>query len=144
MFVSERVVFMELHKAGCIHIRNVLRDLLEGRLLEKHGMATPELFNGTRAFLGSIRDPWEWYISLWAYGCDSRGAVFKQVMRPTSLRFRGLGWRTNPRVAAQTLLSACARHFTKPRAHREWKKTYQSVDDASASPTSTESSPRHL
>lgn len=79
MFVSEKFVFIELHKTGCTHILHILGELLDGELIGKHNQASPNLFINGRVFLGSIRDPWEWYTSLWAYGCDKKGLLFHRV-----------------------------------------------------------------
>ncbi len=76
MFVSDRLVFLELHKTGCTRIRSILATLLDGELIGNHNRADPALLDGTRAFLGSVRDPWVWYTSLWAYGCDGKGGLY--------------------------------------------------------------------
>jgi hypothetical protein len=89
MFISEQFAFLELHKTGCTHIRSVLKDLLEGELVGAHNQATSEMFTETRKFLGSIRDPWEWYLSLWAYGCDKKGGVFYATTQSEN----SLAWR---------------------------------------------------
>lgn len=125
MFVSERFVYLELHKTGCTHIRAILSDLLDGELLGKHNQAVPELFRPDRIFIGSVRNPWAWYTSLWAYGCDNRGALFEHVTRaPTSVR--ELGWKSNPYLAFIRLLANRSRN---PKA---WMDTYADVEDASA------------
>lgn len=98
MFVSERFVYLELHKTGCTHIRDILNELLDGGLIGKHNQATPELFRQRKIFFGSVRNPWEWYTSLWAYGCDNRGALFNNVTR-ASRSIRELGWQSNPYAA---------------------------------------------
>lgn len=80
MFISDKFVFLELHKTGCTHIRKTLNYLLDGELIGSHNQASRDLFTEERIFLGSIRDPWEWYISLWAYGCDNKGGVFHNLL----------------------------------------------------------------
>jgi hypothetical protein len=125
MFVSDRIVYIELHKTGCTHIRNILKDVLDGELIGKHNQATPDLFNGDRNFWGSVRDPWVWYTSLWGYGCDNKGAVFGNVTR-THMSIRGLGWRSNPFLAILKLIAMRSRN---PQA---WKDTYADANDASA------------
>ena len=81
MFISDQFVFLELHKTGCTHIRTILNRLVVGETVGKHNLAKPELFNGKRKFIGSIRDPWEWYLSLWAFGCEKKGGVSQKVRR---------------------------------------------------------------
>src|SRR5690606_10461451 len=103
MFVSDRIVFLELQKTGCTHIRNLLQELVGGELVGKHNRAGRELCSVDRFFLGSVRDPWEWYISLWAYGCDRKGVVFGTVTK-RGRRIRGRGWSVDPIGAVRDLL----------------------------------------
>jgi len=125
MFISPKIVYVELHKTGCTHIRNLLKQLLGGEFVGKHNQATADLFREGRFFLGSIRDPWEWYTSLWAYGCDSKGAVFHEVTK-NKQSIRGLGWKTNPLAATHRMISLISRDPQK------WRNTYADVNDASA------------
>ena len=124
MFVSGNVVFIELHKTGCTHIGKLLSSLMEGRQIGKHNPATPELFRDRRYFLGSIRNPWEWYVSLWSYGCDKKGGLYESVTRGRGT-LRGLGWRSNPWGAALVLAADLSR---EPDT---WKQCYADVHDAS-------------
>ena len=123
MFISEKFVFLELHKTGCTHIRNVLAELVNGELVGKHNQASQDLFTRERVFLGSVRDPWEWYVSLWAFGCDNKGLLFRNVTREYK-SFRGLGWRRNPYAAFLKFI-----HYTEPG---KWMDTYRDVNDANA------------
>lgn len=126
MFVSDKVVFIELHKTGCTHIRNLLGDLVGGELAGKHNQVDPDLFTGKRVFLGSVRDPWDWYISLWAYGCDRRGIVFGNVTKG-GLKIRGHGWRADPYQALRELLAVRINNNSE-----KWRRTYRDVNDAGA------------
>jgi len=81
MFISEKFVYIALQKTGSNHIRQVLATLFEGEIVGKHRRATPDLLKSGRTFIGSIRNPWEWYISLWAFGCDKEGRVYGQIMK---------------------------------------------------------------
>ena len=110
MFISNDFVFLELHKTGCSHIRNILKELLSGDLVGGHNQANSNLFSEGRTFLGSIRDPWEWYTSLWAYGCDNKGGVFYSVTREIDTK----------------CLSS------RSRSPQKWKDTYKDVNDAEA------------
>lgn len=70
MFISDRLCFLELGKTGCSYIREVLSEnILQGNLTHIHDTIDSELLNSNRFFLGSIRNPFDWYVSLWAFGC---------------------------------------------------------------------------
>ncbi len=125
MFISKNLVYLELHKTGSTHICNILKDILDGEQVGKHNQASSDLISEGRNILGSIRDPWEWYTSLWAYGCDNKGAVFWQVTNK-GIKFRGLYWKSRPYAALLTLLASLTID------HRRWKDTYKDVNDAEA------------
>ncbi len=74
MFVNDRLIFLQLQKTGCSHITRLLETHVGGRELEKH--AALKDAKGGRAVLGSIRNPWDWYVSLWAYGCTGQGTLY--------------------------------------------------------------------
>ena len=79
MFVSEQLVFVELHKTGGTHIGRWLQDLVGGQQVGKHNRAPKELWD--RFIIGSVRNPWDWYVSLWSYGCKGEGSVRYQTTR---------------------------------------------------------------
>lgn len=126
MFVSDRIVFLELQKTGCTHIRNFLKEVAGGRFAERHNQAEPRLFDDGRVFLGSVRDPWAWYLSVWAYSCDRKGDHYSNVSTP-GIRLRDRGWKRRPfSLLAEVLQSRPNRH------PEEWKRTFRDVDDAGA------------
>ena len=70
MFISDRWCSLELGKTGCSYIREVLSENIpQGNLTHIHDTIDSELLNSNRFFLGSIRNPFDWYVSLWAFGC---------------------------------------------------------------------------
>lgn len=70
MFISDRLCFLELGKTGCSYIREVLSEnISQGYLTHIHDTIDSNLLNSNRFFLGSIRNPFDWYVSLWAFGC---------------------------------------------------------------------------
>jgi hypothetical protein len=124
MFVSDRYVFLELQKTGTTHIRALLQETVGGHLVGKHNQVTPELLDGSRVILGSIRNPWDWYVSLWAFGCGRLGELYATATRRR--RVRGHGWRSDP-VAALGHLAAELR-----RDPDEWRRCYADPDDPDA------------
>jgi hypothetical protein len=126
MFISDRIVFLELQKTGCTHIRDLLRELVGGQLVGKHNQASRRLFTEGKSFLGSIRDPWDWHVSLWAFGCHGQGSVYLSVT-VDGLRIRGRGWTRNPFSAAYELL------HSQPNSNvPKWKRVYQDARDPGA------------
>lgn len=126
MFVSDKVVFVELHKTGCTHIRHLLKELVGGEFVGKHNQIGSGLLAGDRLLLGSIRDPWSWYVSLWAYGCDHKGFIYGNATRD-GVRLKGHGWKEHPLRAVRSLLAHRAN-----RHAAQWRRTYENVNDPGA------------
>jgi hypothetical protein len=82
MLVSKKLVFLELQKTGSTHIKQLLKQTIGGKNDGKHNQASPELRASGKEFVGSIRDPWSWYLSLFTYGCQEKGGVFIRTTNP--------------------------------------------------------------
>lgn len=131
MYVATELVFTELHKTGSTHIGSCLARLVDGKQVGKHNRIPVELWN--RFIIGSIRNPWDWYVSLWAYGCAGKGSVYQQVTRRIDIKYlmRQLhaemgAKRTSP---LRVFWQLC-HNITKP-THR-WRETYRDYSDAKA------------
>lgn len=111
MIVSNTLAFIELHKTGCTHIGNLLVTMFGCIQRGKHNPPPPALLRSERKILGSVRNPWDWYVSLWAYGCDKKGLVY------------------NLSTQAITPNSNDQRPAKNPK---KWKDCYTDVNDASA------------
>lgn len=77
MYVSDEAVFLQLHKTACTHVTRVLQAHLGGGVSVKHSPLSID--PGDRLVLGSVRNPWDWYVSLWAFGCMAKGSLFSQL-----------------------------------------------------------------
>jgi len=128
VFVADRLVYLDLHKTGCTHIRRLLAGVTSGQRIGKHNRITEDLLG--RYVLGSIRNPWDWYVSLWAYGVGGRGAIRARVVTRTDLSYyhrqlpkeMGKNWLTT----REALLSAI-HDAIKPVAR--WRETYGDAED---------------
>jgi len=124
LFVSDRFIFVELQKTGSTHIRGLLKEVVGGSLMGKHNQVTPELLDGSRVVLGSIRNPWDWYVSLWAFGCGRLGDLYAVATRRRKVR--GHGWRSDPLGAIGHLAEELRRDPD------EWRRVYADPDDPAA------------
>ena len=123
MFISKKLVFVELQKTGCTHIRRLLSEVLDGNLSDrKHDYPSSELFQQKPIFIGSIRNPWEWYISLWAYGCDQQGGFYERVTGT---------YRIPPSFIKKRPLASAVAYWKKIiKNPARWKDFYADVNDA--------------
>ncbi len=86
MFVGHKIVYLDLQKTGSTHIKKLLSNLplIEGKKYRKHITFDQLPIEAQKNWdakikLGSIRSPWAWYVSLWAYGCGNKGAIYKTL-----------------------------------------------------------------
>ncbi|KAF0248410.1 MAG: hypothetical protein FD167_2187 [bacterium] len=77
MFVADRLVYLQLQKTGCTHIAHILADFIDGKQIGKHNSLS-STFTG-KYIIGSIRNPWDWYVSLWAFGCGRKGGLYRRL-----------------------------------------------------------------
>ena len=119
MFVSDALVFLELQKTGCTHIAKLMAQVVPGKQIGKHNRLPQDLRDSQRQIVGSIRNPWDWYISLWAYGCGGKGELYHNV----AVHWPVIVWLLrDPGYTIRTL----PYQFKKPA--RRWRRTYQSSD----------------
>ena len=128
MFVSQNLVFLELQKTGGSHILKLLSQYVQGVSVGKHN----RLDHGSaeKFVIGSIRNPWDWYVSLWAYGVGGRGAIHSRTLKRLEFDYyyrmlpksMGKNWLT-PRE----LILAIFHDSQKPTI--EWGKVYQDAGD---------------
>ncbi len=72
--VCDKLVYLELQKTGCTTIGRVLADLFGGELRPpQHGLLSED--EKHKCVVGSVRNPWDFYVSLWSYGCEGRGWI---------------------------------------------------------------------
>ncbi|WP_258105484.1 sulfotransferase family 2 domain-containing protein [Marinoscillum sp. MHG1-6] len=86
MLITDQIIFFELQKTGCTHTRRILSTLYADnhQIIGKHNAydTVPKKVLGDfegKTKVGNIRNPWDWYISLWAYGCQHRGGLYRRV-----------------------------------------------------------------
>lgn len=88
MLASDTFVYVQFQKTGCTHIARMLETYFDVRRFEKHSFYNRP--KDDRLFIGSIRNPWDWYVSLWAFGCAGHGAVrdrFDEIMQKRAALF---------------------------------------------------------
>lgn len=73
MFVNDQLVYIQLQKTGCTHIARVMHAVSPGTFHVKH--SPMRIDPGERLIVGSVRNPWDWYVSLWAFGCLGEGSI---------------------------------------------------------------------
>ncbi|MDX8394991.1 MAG: hypothetical protein R8K22_01095 [Mariprofundaceae bacterium] len=121
MYISDKLVYLELEKTGSTHVIRMLRKLEEGGVIEgKHNRISKSLLASERAIMGSVRNPWDWYVSQWGFGCESQGGLF---LRQTGMGLKGYGIREHPRFALRSILHQVFKPVKK------WQYVYEDIKD---------------
>jgi hypothetical protein len=120
MFVNDKIVFLELQKTGCSHIVKLLDEFLPGKQIGKHHLLREEDID--KKIIGSIRNPWDWYVSLWAYGCNKQGGLYKRAVNAPKLNAFIKPFGTE-QYNFQNIPFYLYDFFTKPT--KEWESLYE-------------------
>jgi hypothetical protein len=114
MFISDRLVYLQLQKTGCTHVAKLLGNVCSGIQIDKHNRLSPDLRQSGRSILGSVRDPWDWYVSLWAFGCSNHGGLHHRLVSDSRHSH-----------------ASAPGSATELEDRADWRITYSSVDNPS-------------
>jgi len=125
MFVCDELLYIQMQKTGCTHITGLLKRLFSGRVIGKHNAASPRQIVASRYRISSIRNPWDWYVSLWSFGAGGNGALrhrltTRSVVRPAAECLRRPGRFPRPFV------TECRRDVAA------WRRAYDRAADVAA------------
>jgi hypothetical protein len=81
MFQCDQLIYIQMQKTGCTHIATLLSNLFDGRQIGKHNPATEDQIKSDKYFISSIRNPWDWYLSLWTFGVQGDGALMHRLTK---------------------------------------------------------------
>lgn len=85
MIITDKLIFLQLQKTASTHIGSLLLQEFAGReQFGKHRPFPPGFDPAGRLVVGSIRDPWAWYVSLWTFGCTRQGGSYERSTAPRS------------------------------------------------------------
>lgn len=79
MYISDQLIYLELPKTGGSHILKLLEMSVPGEKRAKHQRLPPDFVVGNRLIIGSMRNPWDWYVSLWVYGVSGKGSLRRRL-----------------------------------------------------------------
>ncbi|MCP3673342.1 MAG: hypothetical protein GY829_02560, partial [Gammaproteobacteria bacterium] len=85
MYQSDQLIYIQMQKTGCTHIASLLNSLFDGKQIGRHNAATLEQITNIKHFISSIRNPWDWYLSLWTYGVQGNGALMNRLTKKNLL-----------------------------------------------------------
>lgn len=120
MFVGKKLVYLQMQKTGSTHVTRVLKLNLKGKTRERHEQLEDYEKFGDRPIISSVRNPWDWYVSLWAFGCSGSGGMQKYLVHtPLSEVRHAFKHRKDGGLA-----SATTRLVTQLGRRPDWKALY--------------------
>lgn len=131
MFANDDLIFIQLQKTGCTHIANLIHQRWPGAFSTDgvRGKHQPLVeATGGKAVLGSIRNPYSWYVSLWAYGCQQKGTLAWDLTASAGRIFRTQVKQTlRKRQTLAGAATAIGRHASKDPGF--WRRVYSDSDN---------------
>lgn len=86
MVITDKIIYLELEKTGSTFVVHILKNC--GNKFNRIGMHN-NVYKGkhinkskifkNRLFVGNIRNPFDWYVSLWTFGCDGLGRILQNT-----------------------------------------------------------------
>jgi len=131
MIVTERLIYLQLQKTGCTHIGKILLDAFAGKQYAKHFRVHRKVRIDGRLVAMSIRNPWDFYVSLWAFGCAGNGDPYERSVRPRSAKAALKDFRTDlvPRTRVAALWPAHVK-AERERPVEAWQAAHADAGDA--------------
>ncbi|MGQ0485999.1 MAG: hypothetical protein ACT4SY_11695 [Hyphomicrobiales bacterium] len=86
MIEYDGFIYLDVNRTGSTHLLALL-DLVTGSKrvrAHRHSSLTrgrPWGHAGGKLVFATVRNPWDWYVSLWAYGADGRSSIRKYLSR---------------------------------------------------------------
>jgi hypothetical protein len=122
VFVNDSLICLQLQKCASVRLGEILTEQLGGELRGHHERI--DIPVGDRRVIASIRDPWSWYVSLWAFGCKGSGGVHYRLTAP----------RPRRRALVSSVLGRSESGTREVVANLKrdpdvWRRRYSNVDD---------------
>ncbi len=83
MLISDKLILVELHKAGSARLKKLLGDLVGGETSGKHAAYSDALASMGKPVVGYLCNPLTWYLSQWQQGCGGKGDIHKRLTDQT-------------------------------------------------------------
>lgn len=83
MLTSDKLILVELHKAGSAPLKRLLGDLVGGEASAKRASYSDELASLGKPVVGYVCNPLTWYLAQWKLGCAGKGDIHKRLTDET-------------------------------------------------------------
>ena len=86
MIEYEKFIYLDMYKTGSTYVDSLLRKLIEGKPVRRtrHAPITagrPFFWKRGKYAFATVRNPWDWYVSMWAYSIKQPNVLFFRDVR---------------------------------------------------------------
>lgn len=86
MIEYEKFIYLDVYKTGSTHITSLLKSIVAGKPVRRirHAPLTagrPFNWKGGKTVFATVRNPWDWYVSYWAYSLKEDKAFYQHVLK---------------------------------------------------------------
>lgn len=130
MLITDELVYIELHKTGCTHTEAIIKDMYpKSVIIGKHNTYNSipkDILSDfdNKVKIGNIRNPWDWYVSLWAFGCQHKGLLYQLVTKSSNISTLPI----TKRKVKSTLMRCLGKEY-KWLDSKIWKQLYSDVNN---------------
>ena len=132
MLVGEKLIYLQLQKTGSTRITDLIQATVGAEERHKHDrihrddLEDPEI--AARRILGSIRNPWSYYVSLWSYGSRRAGGIYERTTASSRMdQAKDLRGTLHKKT-----IPLADRDRKARRRVKRWKTAYGDPDDREA------------
>jgi hypothetical protein len=80
MIEYDRFIYLDVYRTGSSQMLKLLAEVTGKKPLKFHRHASltkghPTGMTGGKLVFATVRNPWDWYVSLWAHGADGKSAI---------------------------------------------------------------------
>ena len=127
MFLSPNLVYLEMPKTASTYTRHLIARYEPGELRPKHQPLVSE--PGGRLVATSVRDPWDWYVSMWAFGCRGRGLLYRQMTGRQHAKAAAKALRERRLDMVGVTAAAALRSVLISQRQSVWRRVYSDPYD---------------
>lgn len=86
MIEHEKFIYLDVYRTGSTFLISAFRQITSTAPVRefRHASLTKGFqfyAHGGKLVIATVRNPWDWYVSLWAYGADGKSAIRKYLAK---------------------------------------------------------------
>ena len=124
MYLTKDFCYLEMMRSGTTHVHKLFKKFIpEGKQIGHHSPPEQNILDSNRKFVGSIRNPWSWYLSVWSFGCENGGHLHYRLTEK-KIYFDQLGFMLKPYLVPYVFFQ----QFFKPL--QKWRLLFSDSDNS--------------